>query len=131
MLDAVVFQMTDLLGQGEYGAALAKLHVLLKMQQEPVVILGAIGGHFRRLAAAKTLADNGRNASDYMQLCSVYSEYAARKTMSAAAKFTSEFYRTCASLILETDRKMKTSYDDSNRLLEVLILQLAQEARHG
>ena len=131
VLDAVVFQMTDLLGQGEYGAALAKLHVLLKMQQEPVVILGAIGGHFRRLAAAKTLADNGRNASDYMQLCSVYSEYAARKTMSAAAKFTSEFYRTCASLILETDRKMKTSYDDSNRLLEVLILQLAQEARHG
>lgn len=131
VLDAIVFQMTDLLGQGEYGAALVKLQVLLKMQQEPVVILGAIGGHFRRLATAKTMADNGRSASDYMRVCSVYSEYAARKTMAAAARFTSDFYRRAASLILETDRKMKTSYDDPDRLLELLILQLAQEARHG
>lgn len=131
VLDAVVFQMTDLMGQGEYGAALAKLQVLLKMQQEPVVILGTIGGHFRRLATAKTLADNGRNASDYMRICGVHSEYAARRTMASAAKFKSEFYRKAASLVLETDRKMKTSFDDADRLLELLVLQLAQEARHG
>ena len=35
VLDAVVYQMTDLLGQGEYGGALLKLQQLLKMQQEP------------------------------------------------------------------------------------------------
>lgn len=131
VLDAIVFQMTDLLGQGEYGAALVKLQVLLKMQQEPILILGAIGNHFRRLATAKTLADNGRGASDFMRVSGVHSEYAARKTMSAAAGFTSEFYRKAASLVLETDRRMKTSFDAGDRLLEVLILQLAQEARHG
>lgn len=130
VLDAVVFQMTDLMGQGEYGPALLKLRTLLKMQQEPIAILGAIGGHFRRLATAKTLADNSQNASELMRLCGM-SDYAARKNMAAAARFPSEFYRKAAQLVLETDRKMKTSFDDSERLLEQLVLQLAQEARHG
>ena len=31
VLDAMVFQMTDLLGQGSYAAALEKLQTLLKM----------------------------------------------------------------------------------------------------
>ena len=130
VLDAVVFQMTDLLGEGKYGPALVKLRQLLKMQQEPIAILGAIGSHFRRLSTAKTLADSGRNASDLMRLCGM-SDYAARKNMSAAAGFRSEFYRSAARLIMETDQKMKTSFDDAERLLELLIIQLAQEARHG
>ena len=32
---------------------------------------------------------------------------------------------------METDYKMKTSFDDQERLLELLILELAQEARNG
>ena len=130
VLDAVVFQMTDLMGQGEYGAALIKLQQLLKMQQDPLAILGAVGMHFRRLGVARTLLDNGRPASELMRLCSM-GEYPARKTMSAAGKFSARFCRTAAELVLETDRKMKTSFDDSQRLLETLILRLAQEARNG
>mgnify|MGYP003296392054 CR=1 FL=1 len=48
VLDAVVFQMTDQLTQGNYAGALQKLQQLLKMQEEPIMILGAIGMHFRR-----------------------------------------------------------------------------------
>lgn len=131
VLDAIVFQMTDLLSEGDYGAALLKLRILLKMQQEPIAILGAVGSHFRRLSTAKTIADNGRSYSELMRLCDIRSDYVARKTMSAAAKFHSDFYRKAAELVLETDSRMKTSYDDNERLLEVLILQLAREARHG
>ncbi len=130
VLDAVVFQMTDLLGQMQTGPALEKLQQLLKMQQEPVMILGAIGGHFRRLATARTLLDNGRKASELQQLCSI-SDYAARKNMSAAGRFSAGFYAKAAQLILETDYGMKTSLDDPQRLLETLIIRLAQEARNG
>ena len=49
--------------------------------------------------------------------------------MDAARLFRPEFCSKAAELILETDRKMKTSLDDPQRLLEMLILQLAQEAR--
>lgn len=128
VLDAVVFQMTDMLSQGNYTGALVKLHTLMQMQQEPIAVLGAVGAHFRRISTARTLLDNGRPASELMKLCGM-ADYAARKNMEAARRFRPEFCRVAAELILETDYKMKTSFDDQQRLLELLILQLAQEAR--
>ena len=130
VLDAVVFQMTDLMSQGEYGPALLKLQQLLKMQQEPLSILGAVGGHFRRLAAARILMDNGKGSAELMRLCGL-GDYPARKTMSAAGRFSSRFYAKAAELVMETDYQIKTSFDEPERLLEVLILRLAQEARNG
>ena len=130
VLDAVVFQMTDLLSQGEYGPALLKLQQLLKMQQEPLSILGAIGGHFRRLAAARILMDNGKGSAELMRLCGL-GDYPARKTMSAAGRFSSRFYAKAAELVMETDNCIKTSFDEPERLLELLLLQLSQEARNG
>ena len=130
VLDAVVFQMTDLLSAGRYGEALLKLQQLLKMQEEPIKILGAVGGHFRRISTARILLDNGRNASDLQKLCGI-PDFAARKTMEAARRFSPAFCARAASLILETDYRMKTSFDDTERLLELLLLQLSQEALHG
>ena len=130
VLDAVVFQMTDLLSAGRYDQALLKLQQLLKMQQEPLAILGAVGGHFRRIGTARTLLDNGRNSAELQKLCGI-PDYPARKTMEAARRFRPEFCKKAAELILETDYQIKTSFDDSERLLEILILQLAQEAVNG
>ena len=130
VLDAVVFQMTDLLGQGAYGGALVKLQTLLKMQQEPLGILGAIGMHFRRLGTARMLLDHGRTAVDLSKLTGL-SDYPARKTMSAAGRVSAAFCARAAAMILKADYQMKTSFDDPKRILEVLILRLAQEAGHG
>ena len=130
VLDAVVFQMTDLLSKGNYAAALDKLQTLLKMQQEPLAILGAVGSHFRRLSAARVLLDNGRSSSELQKLCGL-ADYPARKTMDAARHISAPFCAKAAKLVVETDYKMKTSFDDNERLLEFLILQLAQEARNG
>lgn len=129
VLDAVVFQMTDLMSGGEYGKALLKLHQLLKMQEEPINILGIIGSHFRRLSIARTLLDSGKTAVDLMKLTGL-GDYPARKAMSAAGRFSKRFYKRAAEMVLECDVQLKTSYDDADRILEVLILQLAQEARN-
>ena len=130
VLDAVVFQMTDLLSDGNYGQALVKLQQLLKMQEEPIFILGAIGGHFRRISTARTLLDHGRTATELAKLYGIQ-DYPARKSMEAARKFRPEFCKRAAELVLEADFRMKTSFDEQERLLEMLILQLAQEARRG
>ena len=127
VMDAVVFDMTNLLGEGQYAAALSKLHQLLKMQEEPLAILGAIGGQLRRISAARTLLDNGKQVGELMKLTGM-KEYPARKAMEAARRFRPDLCKKAAELVLETDYKMKTSYDDPHRLLELLILQLAQEA---
>ncbi len=128
VMDAVVFQMTDLLGAGSYAAALEKLHQLLKMQQEPIAILGAIGSHFRRISTARIVMDNGKGIGDLMQLLGM-KEYPAQKLLTAAKRFPGSFCSKAAEWILETDRQMKTSFDEADRLLELLILRLAQEAR--
>ena len=130
VLDAVVFQMTDLLSSGRYADALLKLQQLLKMQEEPIKILGAVGGHFRRISTARILLDNGRPASELQKLCGI-PDFAARKTMESARRFSPVFCAKAAALVMETDYQMKTSFDDNERLLELLILQLSQEALHG
>ena len=130
VLDAVVFQMTDLLSEGRYAAALEKLQTLLKMQQEPLAILGAVGSHYRRIATARTLLDHGKNASELSKLYGI-SDYPARKSMDAARRVRPEFCAKVSELILETDYAMKTSLDSPERLLEMLILQLAMEGRNG
>ena len=130
VLDAVVFHMTDYLAKGQYDNALQKLQHLLKMQQEPLSILGAIGGHFRRISAARILLDNGKTSAELMKLCNM-TDYPARKTMESARRFSLEFCRKASDLILETDRGIKISLDTPERLLELLILQLAREARRG
>ena len=58
-------------------------------------------------------------------------DFAARKTMEAARRFRPEFCQRAAQLVMETDYRMKTSFDEQERLLEMLILQLSQEARNG
>ena len=130
VLDAVVFQMTDLMSEGDYGAALLKLQQLLKMQEEPISILAVIGSHFRRISTARTLIDNGSNSSELMRLCGL-SDYAARKTMNLAKRFSASFCARAAEKVLETDYAMKTSLDAPQRLLEMLVLELAREARNG
>ncbi len=128
VLEAVAFQMADLLAAGKYSAALEKLNTLFKMQQEPIAVLGAVGSHYRRLAAARVLADNGKGYGELMKLSGAM-EYPAKKAMDACRRFTPAYYKKAMELILETDYRMKTSFDDQERLLEVLLLQLAQEAR--
>lgn len=128
VMDAVVYQMTDLLGQKKYAQALQKLHQLLKMQQEPLAILGAIGSHLRKISTARVLMDNGRQVSELMSLYPGLKGYPADKIMESARRFSPAFCKHAAELILETDYRIKTSFDDPERLLEMLLLQLAQEA---
>ncbi len=130
VMDAVVYRMTDQLSRGQYTAALESLQKLIKMQEEPLGILGNIGSQFRKMNAAKLLLESGKGSADLMKLYGI-GEYPARKAMEAARRFSSDFCSKALALILETDRAMKTSYDDPKRLLEKLVLNLALEAEHG
>jgi len=130
VLDAVVFQMTDRISEGAYEKAFQSLNQLLKMQQEPLAILGALGSHFRRLLVGKCLLERGKSAFDLQKLCGI-PDYPARKLMESARRMDKAFCGRAAELVLETDYRMKTSFDDSQRLLEMLVLQLAAEASHG
>lgn len=126
-LEAVVFQITDALGQRDFGRALERLHVLLKLQTEPIPIVAAIGAQMRRLYAAKLLQNAGKSAEALSALCGI-APYAATKTMQQARRVSERFCRRAVEHCCRTDYQIKTSYDDPERLTERLILTLAEEA---
>ena len=53
VLDARIFDMTNHISAGKYDKAAAVLGDLLRMQTEPIIILGAIGKELRRLYTAR------------------------------------------------------------------------------
>ena len=130
-LDAMVYHMTDQIGAGDYGAALQTLQKLLKMQEKPIPLLATIGSHLRRISTARVLLDHGKGVEELMRLYPTLKEYPAKKCMQSARRISIAFCAEAAKLVVETDHQMKTSFDDPQRLLEVLILRLSQEARRG
>ena len=127
-LTAVSFDISNAIVDGDYDRALQKLRELFAMQQEPIALLGAVAGQMRRLQCARVLSDHGRGTGELMKLCGI-GEYGARLAMNAARRLPAGFCGRAVMLCLETDRRLKTSVDDPKRQLELLLIQLAGEAR--
>ena len=127
-LNAQTFDISNAIADGDYARALQKTQELLAMQESCIGILGAIGAQIRRLYYAKTVAACGKGQQTLMELTKLQS-YAANRTMAAANKLSAEFCRRAVELCLKADEQMKSSYDEPERILELLIVQLSAEAR--
>ena len=93
-------------------------------------VVGAIGAQLRRLFYARVILSAGGGQKELMELTGLKS-YPAGLTMTAARRVTDSFCQKAVELVLQTDVAMKTGADDPERLLELLLVQLSQEARHG
>ena len=135
VLDAQVFDLTDAISGGDFETALVKLRTLLQMQEEPILILGAIGNQLRRLLYARTAMNAGKGeggAADLIKTAMGRAPhpYVLQKTMTAARRLPDGFYPAAMEACLEADRALK-GYGNAQRALELLILTLAQEVRRG
>ncbi len=130
VLEAEIWDLTDAVAAGRYERALQVLRTLLQKQEEPVMILGALGAQMRRTLAARRLLDGGKRQQDLMKLCGI-GGYPAQKTMDAARRLSESFCGRAAELCLEADERLKSSYDDPERVLELLVLELAGESRNA
>ena len=130
VLEAEVWELTDAVAAGRYERALQVLRALLQKQEEPVRILGGIGSQMRRLLAARRLLDSGKRQQDLMKLCGI-GGYPAQKTMDSSRRLSERFCARAVELCLEADEKLKTSFDEPERVLELLVLELAGESRNG
>lgn len=125
VLEAQVFSIVDALTARKTADALRMLQDLLTLQEEPIAILAAMGGQLRRLYAARVLrSDGGARA---LQELYKLSSYPARSTAETAARLSLRWCARAVELCEQTDYRMKTSYDDPGRLLELLLLTLAAE----
>ena len=136
VLDAEIFDLTDAIADGNYEKALIKLRMLLQMQEEPIPLLGAIGGAMRRLLYARIAMASGKGEGALAELLKASTgraphSYVLQKTMTTARRVTDSFCAAAVRLCMEADEKLKSSSGSDQRTLELLLLQLAQEARRG
>lgn len=127
-LTAVSFDISNAVAAGDYDRALGKLRDLLAMQTDPLQLLGAVATQLRRMFYARVLLAHGQGGEALQKLCGI-SAYPARKTMEAARRASDRFCARAVTLCLEADRQIKSSYDAPQRVLELLLLRLAGEAR--
>lgn len=124
-LDAVVFQITDALAERKFDLAFEALQKMFKLQAEPISIVAVIGAQMRRLRAAKLL----QNVEELASVCSL-APFAASKAITQARRFSERFCDQAVLLCCQADHRLKTSYDEPQRLVEMLLLELAQEAQN-
>lgn len=130
VLEAQVFDLTDAILNRRSETALQKLETLLQLQQEPVAILGAVSSQMRRILTARRLQAAGKGQKELMQLCGI-SGFPAAKALEFARQHSAGFCHRAVELCLEADVQLKTSFDAPERVLELLVLQLLQEASRG
>lgn len=126
VIDAVVFQMTDALTQGQHDKALSILHDLFRLQHAPIMLLAVLGKQLRQLYAARAVLEAGKGSSALMELWGMRSAYPAEKLLRAARRYDLPWCRRAMARCAETDLAMKSvAGADSQDLLLSLVLELA------
>ncbi len=129
-LEAAVYDITDAMVRRDFAQAIDRLQTVLKMGEIPVKLLATIGTQMRRLNSARILLGEGKGARELQKICDIKSSYAVDKTMKQARRLSDRFCEQAVLLCRDTDYKMKTSYDEPQRLLEMLVCALGEVARN-
>lgn len=126
VLDARIFDMTNHITAREDNEAARVLGDLLRMQTEPIVILGAIGKELRRLYTARMALDNGKDRFWLMQLWDMRSDYPAKLLLQAARHVDHAWCRWALKECQILDRRMKSekSIDREGELVR-FVMELA------
>jgi len=123
-LDAVVFRMTDAIGEGNFDKAMSVLGELYQMQEPPIKIMWSLGRQMRQLYSARLALENGKGTSYLASLWGI-KPYPADKLMGSARRFSLKWCRRAVVRCGQTDLAMKSTGQDGQELLTTLLLELA------
>lgn len=123
-LDAVIFQMTDAIGAGNFDRAAQVLGELFQMQEPPMRILYSLSWNLRRLYAARLMLEDHRGAGDLARQWGL-SPYPAEKLMNSARRFSLTWCRKAVSRCAQTEVNLKSGRGEAQELLSGFLLELA------
>lgn len=123
-LDAVIYQMTNAIGEGKFDHAAAVLGELYQMQEPPMKILAALGKQLRQIYCAALALERGKNPTYVAELWDLKS-FRAERIFYAARRFGVEWCRRSVVRCAQTDFAMKSTGRENQELLTELLLELA------
>ena len=126
VLDARVFDMTDAVAARDYDKAAEYLAELLRMQEEPIRILAALGKTLRQLYTARLAIDGGKDVLWLKDLWRMKSDYPAKKLMQSARGVRRSWCREAVKRCQTLDHRMKSERNmDSEGELKLFLMELA------
>ena len=127
-LDAVVFQMTDAIGAGNFERAAQVMGELFQMQEPAMRILYSLSKQMRQLYAARLMLERRGTAGDLAAQWGL-KPYPAQKLMDSARRFSLAWCRNAVTRCAAADLAMRGPGVDGQELLTGLLLELAVPAK--
>lgn len=127
-LDAVVFRMTDAIGEGQFDRAMGVLGELFQMQEAPIKIMWSLGRQMRQLYSARLALEQGKGTEFVAGLWGL-KPYPTDKLVRSARRFSLPWCRRAVVRCGQVDLAMKSTGQDGKELLTTLMLELANPVR--
>ena len=127
-LEADVFEMVRLITARNAAAACKKLHVLLRLGNEPIAVTAAMIGSYVDLYRVKLGQQHKKNYSAvFKDFGYKGSDYRLKRSAQTAAGYTLPQLRACLGILLELDQALKGQPVAPQILLETALCRLAME----
>ncbi len=127
VLEAQVFDLTKAVARGSYDQAAEVLGSLLKMQEEPFMLLALLGKELRRLYTARIALDNGKDKFWLMEQWNIRFESVARQMLDNARKVSQAWCANAVRRCYEVDLRIKSVNGvNGAEELKLLLMELAQ-----
>lgn len=124
--EARAYEMTDLMAARDSDGAMRVLaEVLADRDNEPIMILAAIGGQFRRLYAARLAQEKKLGRGYVEEVTGLKFGFLFDRLISAARGFSLDRLKRAVEICCETDFAMKSSGADDQELLKEAVLRIA------
>ena len=130
VLEAQVFDMTAALARRDFNRSAEILGTLLKLQEEPIMLLAVLGKELRKLYTARLAIDNGLDKFWLMEQWNMRSDYQAKLLLENARRVSRPWCARAVRRCCETDLRIKSvSGADGAGELKLLLMELAQTSR--
>ena len=130
ILEARVFDMTSAISGRNFDRAADIMGTLLKLQEEPIMLLAVIGKELRKIYTARLAIDNGKDKFWLMEQWGMRSDYPAKLLLESARNVSTRWAAEAVRRCQELDLKMKSVNGiDSEAELKFFLMELAQGAK--
>jgi len=124
-----VFAMVDAIFEFKAKAAQQSLQQLMQRGTAPAYLLVILSRQVQRIVRAKELRNQGRSKIEIQNKLGLTSEFALRKTLDQADRYSWERLREVYHRLLEADLSIKTGKYEGELALNILTAELCQQRR--
>ncbi|MFC2008114.1 DNA polymerase III subunit delta [Chloroflexota bacterium] len=124
--ESSVFAMVDTIFEFKTKVAEQQLQQLLQKGAAPAYLMVMLSRQIQLIVRAKELRSQGKSDAEIQHKLGLNSEWALRKTLEQAARYSPERLKSAYHKLLETDVSIKTGKRDGELALTILVAELCQ-----